>query len=138
MENQIAEIHELDLLLRHMRIHPPAYNYLRRRSDLQSDPALVQAWWWCSLTEEWLKDRLGLLIYLLDQREMAPAPCLTLARIWPKVTEAQRAEIRELRWRMCSPYQMSEWFAEEIPEFTAEVFAVYLALFKVAPEELGY
>jgi hypothetical protein len=88
--------------------------------------------------KDWPERRPGLFVYRLEQRDQPPADYLTLARIWPQVTEAQKADIRELRWRMRSPYQMSEWFAEDIPELTPDVFAVYLALFKVAPEELGY
>ena len=138
MKKQLAEKHELEILLKRIGIYPPAYDRLRKRSNFRSDPALVEAWWWWSLVEDWPEKRRGLFVYRLEQGDQPPCDYLTLARIWPQVTEAQRADIRELRWRMRSPYQMSVWFAEDIPEFAPEVFAAYLALFKVAPEELGY
>jgi hypothetical protein len=136
MEKHFVEALELGPMLRKIGIREPAYQRFQLRSDLKSDPAIVQALWWDVLKDDKPINPRGLLVYRLDQREIPQASTLALSRLWPHVMEAQRAEIRELRWQMCSPYQMAEWFAEELPEFTAEVFAVYLALYKVAPEEL--
>lgn len=128
---------ELAELLNHMGILSPAYDTLLAREELQSDPALARAWWWYVLTQNWTKNRPGLVIASLNERRDPPPAFLALARIWPNVTPEDRLEMRDLHWRAWSPEQMALYFTDAYPQMTAAVFTAYQSLYDAAPDELG-
>jgi hypothetical protein len=127
---------ELAKLLGHMGILSPALDTLLARDELLADPALARAWWWYVLTQNWSKNRPGLVIARLNERRDPPPAFLALARIWPTVAASDRLEMRDLLWRAWSPSQMAQYFAENYPQMTAAVFAAFQSLHDAAPDEL--
>jgi hypothetical protein len=130
------ESQELAELLTHMGILSPAFDTLLAREELQADPALARAWWWYVQTQNWTKNRPGLVITSLNERRDPPPAFLALARIWPTVAAEDRLEMRDLHWRAWSPEQMALYFADAYPGMTAIVFAAYQSLYDAAPDEL--
>ena len=127
---------ELAELLSHMGILSPAYDTLLARPELQAEPAVARAWWWYVLTQNWSKNRPGLVIARLNERRDPPAAFLALARIWPTVTAEDRQEMQELIWRAWTPAQMAHYFSESYPRLTAAVFAAFQSLREAFPDEL--
>jgi hypothetical protein len=127
---------ELAELLSHIGILSPAYDTLLARPELQAEPAVVQAWWWYVLTQNWSKNRPGLVIARLNEGRDPPAAFLALARIWPTVTAEDRQEMQELFWRAWTPAQMAHYFSDSYPRMTAAVFAALQSLREAFPDEL--
>ena len=128
---------ELAALMTHMGILSPAFDALLARRELLADPDLARAWWWYVLTQNWSKNRPGLVIARLNERRDPPAAFLALARAWPTVSDDDRLEMRELHWRSWTPAQMAHYYAESYPRMTAAVFGALQSLLDAAPEELG-
>ena len=128
----------LEVLLDHIGINPPAYNELLLREDLQGDPAIVLGWWWYYLTMDWPTNRAGLVIKQLLKEAYPPEEFLWLARVWPQVTNADRAEIEQMLWRNYSPSQISQTFGEIYPQLSAKVCVVLQILYESAPRALGF
>jgi hypothetical protein len=128
----------LESILSHIGISPPALDQLKKRPDLGADPSPVLAWWWFYLTQEWPTNRAGLVIKRLSENRTPQAGFLTLARVWPVVTAADRAEMEQMVWRAYTAGQMARAFSDLYPSFSEKAFVAFLALYEAAPEELGF
>ncbi len=128
----------LPAVLKRAGVQPPAYDRLVARDELLAEPARTLGWWWHLLTQRWVRNRAGMLIHHLEEGNRPPGPYFTLARLWPQIPAEIRQDMRRHQWRAWQPGQYARQYADRYPEFTAEVFAAFLAVYQVARDELGY
>ena len=128
---------ELATILRHMGVIGRVYEKLLARQDLILDSTPVLAWWWYSLAQEGIRRPEALAIRFLLSREPPRAGYLVLVRLWPKVNSDDRLAIEETVQRNWSAEELSHYWSDSYPEWTADAFIALKELYLANPAVLG-
>ena len=128
---------ELATILRHMGVIGRVYEKLLARQDLILDSTPVLAWWWYSLAQEGIRRPEALAIRFLLSREPPRAGYLVLVRLWPKVDSDDRLAIEETVQRNWSAEELSHYWSDSYPEWTADAFIALKELYLANPAVLG-
>ncbi len=127
---------ELAAILRRMGVVGRAKENLLARQDLKLDPTPVLAWWWNLLAQEGVYRPVALTIRYLLSGEPPPTGYLALVRLWPKVDREHRRAIEETVQRNWSAEELSHYWSNSYPEWTAEAFIALKELYLSNPDVL--